>query len=374
MTQVKTVPITVKRIMSTREFARGFGDARKGVPFDWRIGTENGGEWGYERGRLLAHIAPLDMPLWINGKLNPEAVALYAAASKRRLGDMKPRSLDIIADDINKLERGSIFDIGDLLLEAKAQCQHGQWAKWIWDNFEYCEATAQRYMQAAKLATKYRTVRDLKVSARTIYALAGEDEEHLPSIVQELAKHATKTRLTVLDAEHIIKIGRGRGLCLDDDLPDPVLVHVGQFHEPGQKWLCPWIDRATAELKKQKPTTMDAANDIIFKIDMQHRDALAKKQVKALAKKQTDADAILDGPPPILPPSIVPPEPQTIGVEDDDDQSAEAEIFEAAMEKLHLLRAKPLTKFTDVCTPKRLQEVIDFLNAILAKLPIEVAP
>ena len=57
---------------------------------------------------------------------------------------MKPRSLDIIADDINKLERSSIFDIGDLLIEAKAQCEHGKWAKWIWDNFEYAECTAQR--------------------------------------------------------------------------------------------------------------------------------------------------------------------------------------------------------------------------------------
>jgi len=28
-------------------------------------------------------------------------------------------------DNIHKLERGSIVDIGDLLLEAKAQCEHG---------------------------------------------------------------------------------------------------------------------------------------------------------------------------------------------------------------------------------------------------------
>jgi hypothetical protein len=83
--QVETVPITVESVMKTPEFARGFGDARKGLPFDWRIGAENGEDWSYERGRLLAHIAPLDMPLQIGGKLNPKAVALYAAASKRRL-------------------------------------------------------------------------------------------------------------------------------------------------------------------------------------------------------------------------------------------------------------------------------------------------
>ena len=37
------------------------------------------------------------------------------------------RDLDTIADDIRKLERANIFDVGDLLIEAKAQCAHGQW-------------------------------------------------------------------------------------------------------------------------------------------------------------------------------------------------------------------------------------------------------
>jgi hypothetical protein len=83
--QVETVRVTVQSIMRTCEFARGFGDARKGLPFDWRIGAENDEDWSYERGRLLAHIAPLNMPPRIGSKLNPKAVALYAAASKRRL-------------------------------------------------------------------------------------------------------------------------------------------------------------------------------------------------------------------------------------------------------------------------------------------------
>ena len=74
--QVKTGPFTVKSIMGTDEFERGFGDARKGRPFDWRIGGDDiDAAWDYERGRLLAHLAPLDMPLWINGKLNPKAAA-----------------------------------------------------------------------------------------------------------------------------------------------------------------------------------------------------------------------------------------------------------------------------------------------------------
>jgi hypothetical protein len=80
--QVQTTVTTVERIMTTAAFGRGVADARKGIPFDWRI-TEDA--WEYERGRHWAHIAPLDMPLRIGGQLNPKAVALYRAAAERKL-------------------------------------------------------------------------------------------------------------------------------------------------------------------------------------------------------------------------------------------------------------------------------------------------
>jgi hypothetical protein len=38
--QVRTVSATVQGIMRTKEFARGFGDARKGLPFDLCFGVE----------------------------------------------------------------------------------------------------------------------------------------------------------------------------------------------------------------------------------------------------------------------------------------------------------------------------------------------
>jgi hypothetical protein len=78
--QVPTKGTTAARIMASPEFARGLDDARKGVPFDWR-----NGDWNYERGRLFAHIAPLGMPLRIDGHLNPKAVALCEAAFDREL-------------------------------------------------------------------------------------------------------------------------------------------------------------------------------------------------------------------------------------------------------------------------------------------------
>jgi hypothetical protein len=76
--QIPTRGVTVSMIMASPAFARGLDDARKGVPFDWR-----NGQWEYERGRLFAHIAPLSMPLRIDGHLNPKAVALCEAAFDR---------------------------------------------------------------------------------------------------------------------------------------------------------------------------------------------------------------------------------------------------------------------------------------------------
>jgi hypothetical protein len=50
---------------------------------------------------------------------------------------MKKRNLRSLADiaaeidTINESGRKNIFDLGDLLIEAKAQCEHGEWLDWL---------------------------------------------------------------------------------------------------------------------------------------------------------------------------------------------------------------------------------------------------
>ena len=39
---------------------------------------------------------------------------------------------------------------GELLLQAKAQCQHGEWLPWLEENFEGSATTAQAYMRLAR--------------------------------------------------------------------------------------------------------------------------------------------------------------------------------------------------------------------------------
>jgi Protein of unknown function (DUF3102) len=119
------------------------------------------------------------------------------------------RSLDTIAVNIHQLARGNIIDIGDLLLEAKSQCEHGDWLNWLRGEFDWSVDTAERYMRVAALNAKFRSLRNLKLAVTTLYELADheeaeqgipEDRLNLPAIIDELAKHASKTRLSPRDA------------------------------------------------------------------------------------------------------------------------------------------------------------------------------
>src|SRR5215510_11378372 len=118
------------------------------------------------------------------------------------------RSLDTIADSIHKLEQKNIIDVGELLVEAKAQCEHGQWLDWLAAEFEWSVDAAERYIRVAERIGKFRRLRNLKLAATTLYEVADhDDEQDLPAIVGELAKHATTSRLRPRDAERIITVG-----------------------------------------------------------------------------------------------------------------------------------------------------------------------
>jgi hypothetical protein len=80
--QTRTRGVTIESIMTHANFRLGVEDARAGrhPRFD-----ESFGCWEYERGRLFACVAPVNMPVFIGRSLNPKAVALCYAAHKRGL-------------------------------------------------------------------------------------------------------------------------------------------------------------------------------------------------------------------------------------------------------------------------------------------------
>jgi hypothetical protein len=78
--QAHTFLVTLHSIVASKAFARGLDEVRRGLPFDPDVD-----DWDYERGRHFGRIAPVDMPLWIDRRLNPRALALAEAAFKRNL-------------------------------------------------------------------------------------------------------------------------------------------------------------------------------------------------------------------------------------------------------------------------------------------------
>jgi hypothetical protein len=63
------------------------------------------------------------------------------------------RRLSDLAERINAEIQSSLFhakNVGELLLQAKEQCPHGQWLPWLKANVHLSERTAQAYMQVAK--------------------------------------------------------------------------------------------------------------------------------------------------------------------------------------------------------------------------------
>jgi len=171
------------------------------------------------------------------------------------------RPLDTIAGEIHQVQRVSVFAVGDLLIEARAACEYGDWLDWLDQNFEWSEDSADRYMKVARLDSA--TLRNLKLAKTTLYALLDEDEDDLPVIIQALAKHATRKQLKPSDANVVIAAALLRKRF--GDLPDQTLVALDNLPEPR-----PWYDRAVAAFKEQRPTTEEGAAEIVAGIQLAH--------------------------------------------------------------------------------------------------------
>ena len=75
--------------------------------------------------------------------------------------------------------RGCIVEIGRELIEAKADVGHGNWLRWLHDEFGWDQKTAWNYMRVTEtFGGKLGTVpnlNDLTIEATALYALAAPD-------------------------------------------------------------------------------------------------------------------------------------------------------------------------------------------------------
>lgn len=76
--QVTTKQTTVKGIMRSAPFVRGFNEARTGVAMDYDAYTETNDQWAYERGRQFGCI--FDGPLKKGHAINLGAALQFSQA------------------------------------------------------------------------------------------------------------------------------------------------------------------------------------------------------------------------------------------------------------------------------------------------------
>jgi DUF3102 family protein len=97
---------------------------------------------------------------------NLQAAFDYSALSETIASEAKRA-----ADRVRERLRGAVVDVGAELARIKERLPRGQFGPWLAAEFSLTERTAQNYMAAAALATKYETVSVLR--PKTLYVLAG---------------------------------------------------------------------------------------------------------------------------------------------------------------------------------------------------------
>jgi hypothetical protein len=214
------------------------------------------------------------------------------------------RDIELISEQLQavmKREAGDIIAIGDLLLEAKDQLDHGEWLPWLKNNFGSSTTTAENYMAAARLAAQIPNVVNLKLRPTALYLLGGEVNDPTGFYNRKAIKAILKTAETEwVNEDRAFKIA----LTLQPPMPP--------------------VD------------------------DVETETATAEQTV------QSEIDDILEGPPPELPPApeatvhdvILPP-------------------FDQAVATLAQLQTKPLASFVATThEPDRIRTVINFLKEV----------
>ena len=201
----------------------------------------------------------------------------WAYERGRLLGAIAPLAMQL--SDLQAALRRKVADIiaiGSLLLEAQEQLEHGEWLPWLKLNFGASIRSAQNYMSAARCAAKYATVAHLKLTPSMLYWLGGDLEA---------------TPLDEINA--ILKAAETE-----------------------------WVD-------------LERAGEILNLLHAErrgdHDDAAERDEAAA---ERTEADDILDGPPPGVPPA---PDPTPIDLT--------LRSFDEAVRILFRLHTKPLDSF-----------------------------
>jgi hypothetical protein len=251
------------------------------------------------------------------------------------------RPLDVITREIGdalQSETANIIKTGGLLIEAKAQVKHKEWLPYLSGNFDLSLRTAQRYMAAAEWAASNTTpVSHLKLSPTVLYDLAtGNYEPETASLIIETAKSEW--------------VNDGRATAIVEQAMRDSL----QLSEDDEEGMT--TDENYLAREQELSKVAQRQDDLL-------KEKLSKAEQRQLEQKQLEdeANAILDGPPPDLPPTQEPVVLET-------DRYLHEKLAELMVE-LKKLTGKLTDRFA-ACEiePSDLESAADFLRDIATKI------
>ena len=169
------------------------------------------------------------------------------------------------------------LNAGELLTQAKAQCQHGQWSQWLADNFSGSDRTARAYMRIAshreEIESKRQTTADLTLERALHYIAPRQQKE--PDTAAQLQSQ-----------ERIIEDGMASSVLAFDDLvqaaeafgkspeeayktyyaecedADGELPAFDEYRQEVEQWRSsPWFDDAVRRVQAEKLPTIPDAED-----------------------------------------------------------------------------------------------------------------
>jgi hypothetical protein len=261
------------------------------------------------------------------------------------------RTLKQIEDDLQTAMHDrttNVLSIGALLLEAKAQVEHGEWLPWLKAQTGFSERSAQNYMAAAKFAVKNATVADLKLRPTALYYLGQHkiEDRFLKAILAE-----AENRWIDLHAIHEIQ---------SRFLPEP---------NEGPPWDFENFSCLTAAEEETTRETLErlGGTDIEFHGDQVKcllPAGLAPKAQKELAEDAAAA-ALLDGPEPEL--------PETARATGSVKNEALDDQFKQAVETLDSLTTKRIDRWFGLLPVEQVQRVADMLHAIVERARLNKA-
>jgi hypothetical protein len=256
------------------------------------------------------------------------------------------RALNLIEKDLQsalRTDTKNVLRIGALLLEAKAQVKHGEWFPWLEAQTGASERTAQNYMAAARFATKYATVADLKLRPTALYYLAANEIE---AKVRKAIFAEAKEKWVDLEAVYEIE----SRFAPEPEPPEPIVDYETlSFPTNADE------ETVRAVLRRFEGIAIEVQGG---QVKCSLPVGMAQQAQAALAEA-ADAAALLDGEGPALPP--VPPaagSPKDEGINNQ---------YKQAVETLDRLATKPIDRWFGLLPEEQVQRVADMLRAIVER-------